>query len=67
MPYRAVLAALALVALALVAGAAPAAAQIFVFHLSGDQEAPPVPSLATGGCYGDLDQIAGDVRAVLQP
>lgn len=36
--------------------AAPAAGQqLFVFHLSGDQEVPPVPSPATGGCHGDFD------------
>jgi hypothetical protein len=40
--------------------ASPAAAQTFVFHLSGDQEVPPVPSPATGGCHGELDQPAGE-------
>jgi hypothetical protein len=37
--------------------AVPAAAQTFVFHLDGAQEVPPVPSTATGGCMGVLDQI----------
>ena len=31
-------------------------AQTFVFHLRGDQEVPPVPSVASGGCMGQLDQ-----------
>ena len=31
-------------------------AQTFVFHLRGDQEVPPVPSTASGGCHGVLDQ-----------
>lgn len=38
--------------------AVPAAAQTFVFHLSGDQEVPPVPSTHSGGCHGVLDQPA---------
>jgi CHRD domain/Prealbumin-like fold domain len=33
-------------------------AQTFVFHLRGDQEVPPVPSTASGGCLGVLDQPA---------
>ena len=31
-------------------------AQTFVFDLRGDQEVPPVPSTASGGCHGVLDQ-----------
>jgi len=30
----------------------------FVFHMSGDQEVPPVSTTARGGCYGELDQVA---------
>ena len=30
----------------------------FVFHMSGDQEVPPVASTARGGCYGQLDEVA---------
>jgi hypothetical protein len=45
-----VLAAGLLVALA----AVPAEAQVFVFHLSGDQEVPPTPSPARGGCRAEL-------------
>ncbi|HUP25835.1 MAG TPA: CHRD domain-containing protein [Thermoanaerobaculia bacterium] len=41
--------------------AAPAAAQTFVFHLSGDQEVPPFPSPATGGCHGELDQPVAEL------
>jgi hypothetical protein len=37
-------------------GSAPSAAQTFVFHLRGDQEVPPVPSAASGGCMAVLDQ-----------
>ena len=33
-----------------------ATAQTFVFDLSGAQEVPPVPTTASGGCYGSLDQ-----------
>ncbi len=44
---------------AIVFAAAPLAAQTFVFDLSGDQEVPPVPSAASGGCMGQLDQGAG--------
>lgn len=36
----------------------PLAAQTFVFDLSGAQEVPPVPTTATGGCHGVLDQPA---------
>ena len=38
--------------------AAPLAAQTFVFHLSGDQEVPPVSTASRGGCHGVLDQGA---------
>ncbi|HEX8411148.1 MAG TPA: CHRD domain-containing protein [Thermoanaerobaculia bacterium] len=38
--------------------AAPLAGQTFVFDLSGAQEVPPVPTTATGGCHGVLDQPA---------
>ena len=38
---------------------ASGADRIFVFQLSGDQEAPPVSSPATGGCMGQLDSAAG--------
>ena len=34
----------------------PLFAQTFVFHLRGEQEVPPVPSVASGGCMGQLDQ-----------
>ncbi|MGZ5433660.1 MAG: CHRD domain-containing protein, partial [Thermoanaerobaculia bacterium] len=34
----------------------PALAQTFVFDLRGSQEVPPVPSTASGGCMGQLDQ-----------
>jgi hypothetical protein len=44
--------------LLILAAAAPAFAQTFVFHLSGDQEAPPVASVATGGCMATLNQPA---------
>lgn len=36
--------------------AIPASAQTFVFHLRGDQVVPPVPTVASGGCFGVLDQ-----------
>jgi hypothetical protein len=38
--------------------AAPLSAQTFVFDLRGSQEVPPVPSTASGGCMGQLDQVA---------
>jgi hypothetical protein len=44
---------------AIVFTATPLAAQTFVFDLGGDQEVPPVPSAASGGCMGQLDQGAG--------
>jgi hypothetical protein len=42
-------------------GADPAAGQTFVFHLRGDQEVPAVPSAASGGCMGQLNQGAGEL------
>jgi len=36
----------------------PVFAQTFVFDLRGSQEVPPVPSTASGGCMGVLDQGA---------
>ena len=36
----------------------PAAAQTFVFELTGAQEVPPVSTAATGGCAGELNQPA---------
>ena len=36
----------------------PLAAQTFVFDLRGAQEVPPVPSTASGGCMGVLNQGA---------
>src|SRR6185436_18585238 len=47
-----------LLALAIGLFALPAFAQTFVFHLRGDQEVPPVPSVASGGCMGQLNQPA---------
>ncbi|MGH9362160.1 MAG: CHRD domain-containing protein, partial [Thermoanaerobaculia bacterium] len=41
--------------------ATPAAGQLFVFHLRGDQEVPPVASPHSGGCHGELDQVAGQL------
>ncbi len=38
--------------------ALPLSAQTFVFDLRGSQEVPPVPSTASGGCMGVLDQGA---------
>ena len=38
--------------------ALPVSAQTFVFDLRGSQEVPPVPSTASGGCMGVLDQGA---------
>jgi hypothetical protein len=43
----------------LVSLTSPAWGQTFVFHLRGDQLVPPVPSPASGGCFGQLDQPAG--------
>jgi hypothetical protein len=36
--------------------ALPLSAQTYVFDLRGSQEVPPVPSTASGGCMGTLDQ-----------
>ncbi|HYN19639.1 MAG TPA: hypothetical protein VE078_01670, partial [Thermoanaerobaculia bacterium] len=47
-------------ALVLSMAASPSVGQTFVFHLRGDQEVPPVPSAASGGCMGQLDQGAGE-------
>jgi hypothetical protein len=45
--------------------ASPAAAQTFVFHLRGDQEVPPVPSAASGGCMATFDGVSAlDVTCV---
>jgi CHRD domain-containing protein/exosortase sorting signal-containing protein/prealbumin domain-containing protein len=49
--------AVAVVALSLLCGL-PLFAQTFVFDLRGTQEVPPVPSTASGGCHGVLDQGA---------
>ena len=49
-------------ALTVALAAAPAGAQVLVFHLSGDQEVPPTPSSARGGCRGVLDQGAGELE-----
>lgn len=35
-----------------------ASPQLFVFHLSGDQEVPGVNSPARGGCFGQFDAVA---------
>jgi hypothetical protein len=51
------LAACALSALA----AAPSEAQVFVFHLSGDQEVPALPNVDSGGCRGELDAPAAEL------
>jgi hypothetical protein len=37
---------------------------LFVFHLSGDQEVPPNPSTARGGCFGQLDTVASSFTLV---
>lgn len=57
MPLRSVF----LLALLLSFAAGPSFGQTFVFHLRGDQEVPPVSSSASGGCFGELDQIAGQL------
>jgi len=49
-----------LAAVVFAATAAPASAQTFVFHLSGDQEVPPVASTSSGGCHGELNQVASE-------
>jgi hypothetical protein len=33
---------------------------LFVFELSGEQENPPTPTAATGGCMGVLDELAAE-------
>jgi trimeric autotransporter adhesin len=38
--------------------------QVFVFHLSGDQEVPGVPSAARGGCMGLLNAGAAQLSLV---
>jgi hypothetical protein len=45
-------------ALLLLLCATTLSAQTFVFDLRGAQEVPPVPSTATGGCHGVLNQPA---------
>ena len=49
---------LSLLCLFFLCATVPAIAQTFVFHLSGDQEVPPVPTTASGGCMGTLNQGA---------
>jgi hypothetical protein len=41
-----------------------AGGSLFVFHLSGDQEVPPVPSPSRGGCFGRLDSGAAMLALV---
>lgn len=41
-----------------------APSQLFVFHLSGDQEVPPNASTARGGCFGQLDAAAASFSLV---
>jgi hypothetical protein len=55
MPYPVVSVFVLAAAVFTLAAGTPAAGQTFVFHLAGDQEAPPVPSPATGGCHGAFD------------
>jgi uncharacterized repeat protein (TIGR01451 family) len=38
--------------------------QLFIFHLSGDQEVPPVPTSQRGGCMGRLDAGASELAIV---
>ena len=47
-------------ALLLSLASGPSFGQTFVFHLGGDQEVPPVSTTASGGCFGELDPIAGE-------
>ena len=42
----------------------PAASALFVFHLAGDQEAPPVATLATGGCFAQFDSATSQLSIV---
>jgi CHRD domain/Prealbumin-like fold domain len=37
---------------------------IFVFHLSGDQEAPPVATTARGGCFAQFDNATSRLAIV---
>ena len=53
---------LASLLLGLAAAASPA--QTFVFHLDASQEVPPAASAASGGCMGELDQVAAVRRRV---
>ena len=50
----------ACVLLLLLCSAGPLLGQTFVFDLAGSQEVPPLPSPTTGGCIGQLDQIAAE-------
>jgi len=36
----------------------------FVFHLSGDQEVPPVPGSARGGCYAQFNAATSEMSIV---
>jgi CHRD domain/Prealbumin-like fold domain len=38
--------------------------QLFVFHLSGDQEVPPVTTNERGGCMGRFDSTASELTLV---
>jgi hypothetical protein len=40
------------------------APQLFVFHLSGDQEVPPSGSTARGGCFGQFNAGASELAIV---
>jgi len=40
----------------IICAAGSLSAQTFVFHLRADQEVPPNPSTASGGCFGQLNQ-----------
>ena len=37
---------------------------LFVFHLSGDQEAPPVATTERGGCMGRFNATAGELNLI---
>jgi hypothetical protein len=50
-----------LTAALLVLCSAPLFAQNFVFHLRGDQEVPPIPTAASGGCMATLNQPASQL------
>ena len=60
MLYRAPASIALLVLALLVLAASPGSAQTFVFHLRGDQEVPVSASVASGGCFGELDEPAGE-------